>query len=264
VNESRFPAPPAVPTTLGELLWRAFAIYRAHPVLFLAIVFVAALPIGTAGVVAGLTIDENSDRARQAIGALLQIVPVVLIYPVSAVAAAIATVALVNGRRPTLGASFRPVVRRLGTLAVVLVVTTVAIIAGWFAFIAPGIYLLTIWLFAAQSSVIECLPARNALSRSAALVKGGWFSVFGTFLVLEVLTGAIVALVLVFVGMGADGLSNDGEVVVLGVASLVVTCVVKPFEMIGLALLYLDRRVRQEGEWPDVTKTPCADDLAAA
>ena len=101
------------------------------------IVLVAALPIGLAGIAAGLTINEDSDRARQAIGALLQIVPVVLIYPVSAVATTIAVVALVNGRRPTVAEALRPVGRRFATMGAVLILSTVAVIAGWFAFIAP-------------------------------------------------------------------------------------------------------------------------------
>lgn len=264
MTTNRFRAPAPEPTNLGELLSRALAIYRARPLLFVAIMFATALPVGIAGAAAGLTIDENSDRARQIVGALLQVVPVVLIYPVSAVATAIATVALVNGRRPALAESFRPVGKRLPVLVSVLVVSTVTIVAGWFAFVAPGVYLLTIWLFAAQSSVIERLSVRDSLVRSAALVKGGWFSVFGTFLVLEVITGAIVALVLVFVGMGAGGLSNDAEVVTMASASLVVICVVKPFEMIGLALLYFDRRVRQEGVWPEIVDSPCANDLVEA
>lgn len=249
---NRFPAPPPEPTNLGELLSRALAIHRARPLLFVAIMFVTALPVGIAGATAGLMIDEDSDRARQTAGALLQIVPVVLIYPLSAAAAAIATLALVNGRRPTLADSFRPVGQRLPVLIFVLVVATVAIIAGLFAFVAPGVYLLTIWLFAPQSSVIERLSVRDSFVRSAALVKGGWLSVFGTFLVLEVITGAVVAVALTSAGLWADGLSNDAEVVAMASASLVVICVVKPFEMIGLALLYLDRRVRQDGVWPEV------------
>lgn len=223
-----------------------------------------ALPVGLLGIASGLAVDESSSWVRQTVGALLQIVPVVLIYPVSAVAAALATVAIVNGRRPALRASFRPIASRTGTLAPVLVISTVAVLAGWIAFIAPGIYLLTIWLFAAPSCVVEGLPLRAAFSRSAELVRGGWFSVFGTFLLLEVITGALIALTLVLVGVGTDGLAHDGEVLVGGLAAVIVTCVVKPFEMIGLALLYLDRHVRADGRWPDAPESSCADDLASA
>jgi len=198
-----------------------------------------------------LAVDGSGDRLRQAVGALLQIVPVVLIYPVSTVAAVLATVAVVSGRRPTLRASFGPIGTRIGTMAVVLLVSTIAVFAGLVAFIAPAVYLLTIWLFAAPSCVIERLSVRRSLSRSAALVRGGWTAVFVTFLLLEVITGALIALALMLVGIGTDGLSQDGEILVGGLAAIVVTCVVKPFEMIGLALLYLDRRVRLEGRWPD-------------
>jgi hypothetical protein len=214
---------------------------------------VTALPIGALGIASGLAIEDTSDRTRAAIGALLQIVPVVLVYPISAVATALAVVAIVNGRQPALGEAFEPVGERFWPMAAVLVVYTVAVIGGWLAFIIPGVFLLTIWLFAAQSSVIERLPVRAAFLRSVELVRGGWFSVFGTFLVLEIVTGALVVLVLLPIGLATDGLSRSAEVVVDGAATILVTCLVKPFEMIGLALLYLDRRVRLEGAWPSLT-----------
>lgn len=255
MSETRYPAPEATPTTLGDLLVNAGRIYRAHPALFIAIMLVTALPVGIAGIAAGVTIDEgSSDRVRQLVGALVQVLPVVLIYPVSAVATALALIAIVNGRRPSLGAAVGPVARRMLVMSGVLVVSTVAIFLGIVAFIAPGVFLFTIWIFAAHSSVVERLSVQDALARSMGLVKGGFFAVFGTFLVLEIITGAIITVVLLAVRSAADGLSNDAEVVVAGVTAIVATCVVKPFEMIGLALLYLDRRVRQEGEWPDLVE----------
>jgi hypothetical protein len=247
VTSRPFSPPAPEPTTLGELLARAVAIYRSRPGLFVLIMFTTALPVGLLGILAGVSIDENSDRARQAIGALAQIVPVVLIYPISAVATLLAVVAIVNGRAPSAGGSLRPVLRRLATMGAVLIVTTIAILAGLVAFILPGIFLLVIWFFAAQSAVLEGLGVRASLSRSVELVRGGWASVLGTFVVLEIITAAIITLVLLAVRALADA-----AVVVAGLTAIVLTCLVKPFEMIGLALLYLDRRVRHEGRWPDV------------
>jgi hypothetical protein len=47
--------------------------------------------------------------------------------------------------------------------------------------------------------------------------------------------------------MGLDGTAG---IVSQGVVTLLVTTVLQPIGYLGIALMYLDRRVRAEGAWP--------------
>ena len=177
--------------------------------------------------------------------------PVALIFPISAVAATVATIAIVNGRRPSIGAAFEPVGERFWPLAAVLVIYTAAVIAGWLAFVLPGVFALVAWLFASRIVVVERLPVRGAFLRSWELVRGAWWRTFAGFLAVEVIANVAVFAALQIVGLGTDGLSRTPETVANGVAAVLATSLALPFEMIGVTLLYLDRRVRLEGRWPD-------------
>jgi hypothetical protein len=214
------------------------------------IVMVSALPVGVAGIVSALAVEDAATRAQAAVGALIQFVPLLLIFPISWVAGTVATLAIVHQRTPSLSESFEPVGVRFWPMAAVLLVYTLGVIGGLSAFILPGVFLLVVWLFASQAAVIEGLGAARALSRSAALVRDGWWATFATFMILEILTGLVIAGALLLVGVATDGLSADSQIVVTGAASILVTALVKPFQVIGIALLYLDRRVRLEGAWP--------------
>ena len=216
------------------------------------IVLVSALPVGIAGILSSLAVEDATTRAQTAVGALTQLVPLVLIFPISWVAGTIATLAIIHGRRPTLSGAFEPVGIRFWPMAGVLLVYTLGVIGGWIAFILPGLFLLVVWLFAPQAAVIEGLGVTRALSRSAALTRGAWWATFATFIVLELVTSAVIVGILLLVGLATDGLSADAEIVVTGAANILLMALVKPFQIIGLALLYIDRRVRREGLWPEL------------
>jgi hypothetical protein len=250
MSEPRLPPLRPEPIPLGALPSRALAIYRAHPVMFPLIALVTALPVGAFSIAAALAYPERSDRGDAVLAAILQIVPVALIFPISAVAATVATIAIVNGRRPSIGAAFEPVGERFWPLAAVLVIYTAAVIAGWLAFILPGVFALVAWLFASRAVVVERLPVRGAFLRSWELVRGAWWRTLAGFLVVEILANIAIFAVLQLVGLGTHDLSRTPETVTNGAAAIIITSLVLPFEMIGVTLLYLDRRVRLEGRWP--------------
>ncbi|MEW6582335.1 MAG: hypothetical protein AB1416_06205 [Actinomycetota bacterium] len=235
---------------MRTILSRSLRIFRAYPGLFIAVVLVSALPVGVLGIASALAVEDTSDRAQAAVGALIQLVPLVLIYPISWVAGTVATLAILHRRSPTVSGAFEPVGVRFWPMAGVLLLYTVGVVGGWLAFIAPGVFLLVTWLFASQAAVIEGLGVTGSLSRSAALIRNGWWRCFATFLVLELVTSAVIVAVLLLVGVATDGLTTNAQIVVSGAASILLTALVKPFQIIGIALLYLDRRVRLERAWP--------------
>jgi hypothetical protein len=231
---------------------RALALYRAQPRLFLLLALVTALPIGlvTMGIDLAYGNDDTSTgRTLLAIG--LQIALAVLIAPISGAATTVATIDAVDGRAPSVSRALEIVGERFWPLVLTLLVATVGVAVGFMALFVPGVYLLVVWLFAGQAAVIERRGLRDSLLRSAELVRGGWWRCFATFLLVQVGAGLVQTLLVAPVARGADDLSYSSEVIAVGVWRILVTTVVEPFVLIAIALLYLDRRVRQEGRWPE-------------
>jgi hypothetical protein len=161
----------------------------------------------------------------------------------------------VHGRRPTLRGSLDLVRERLAPLVGALGIATVGIAIGLVAII-PGVYLLIVWLFVAPAVVVEGRPIRSALGRSADLVRSAWWRVFVTFLVVRVLVGVAEAILVTPVSRALARLSYGPEVITVSVWRTVVGVLVEPFALAALALLYLDRRVRLEGAWPELEARP--------
>jgi hypothetical protein len=160
------------------------------------------------------------------------------------VGAAVATalVELRAGRALRPWQAYRRAFSRLGELAravvgeVVLVVLLLLSVVG----IPLAVHLLVRWAFIAQTAVIEELDARPALARSADLVRGRWWSVFGitaTVNVLAVLSGPVVGITLLLTATSAslDGINLIG--------SLVYTFTV-PLAAVAVTLLYFDLAAR--------------------
>jgi hypothetical protein len=157
-------------------------------------------------------------------------------------AVAVAVGELDAGRAVRPWQAYRSAFERLGELAravvgeVVLVVLLLLSIVG----IPFAIHLLVRWAFVAQTAVIEDLPARQALERSADLVRGRWWRVFGitaTINVLAVLSGPIVGVTVLLTATNAslDAINLIG--------SLVYTFTV-PLAAIAITLLYRDLAAR--------------------
>jgi uncharacterized membrane protein len=114
---------------------------------------------------------------------------------------------------------------------------------GLILLIVPGLYLLTIWVVATPSLVIERLGTLDALGRSRALVRGHGWQVFRVILV--------VAVVQIIVGVLSNvigtGLSAAGLAVVQWAAAVIVS----PFAALVTAVLYFSlRRLHDEAATP--------------
>jgi len=99
--------------------------------------------------------------------------------------------------------------------------------------------------------VVEGLGVRDALWRSAELVRGSWWRFFGVQLLAALLitvVGLAVMLPMVFLGVGRAA-AGAGMVAVLattGVASTLVTAAALAVAPGVVGLLYLDQRIRRE------------------
>ncbi len=246
-----FTPPPPEPVDTGTIIQRALALYRAQPRLFLLLALVTSLPIGL--ITIGIDLGYGNDTAstgRTFLGIGLQIVLAVLIAPISGAASTVATIDAVEGRPPSISRALEIVGERFWPLVLTLALATLGVAVGFMALFLPGVYLLVVWLFAGQVAVIERLGVRASLLRSAELVRGGWWRCFATFLLVQVAAALVQGVLVAPVTRATTDLSYSSEVILVGLWRILVTTVVEPFVLIAIALLYLDRRVRQEGRWP--------------
>ena len=238
------------PFTFGELLSRAWAMYRREPWLFIALTAVTVVPVGILSAIAGAAARDAPDSTRALAILGIVVIPAILLLPVSGAAVALATVRRLQGAPTGIGATLERVGIRFWILFAALVLVTLGVIVGLFALVIPGIFLAILWLFAGQAVVIEGKGVTDSLRRSQDLVRGAWWTVFLAFLLIQVVT-AIAQLALGIVG--AAILSPlDGSALTWGegIWSTLAQLLVQPFTLIAIALLYADRAIRTDGGLP--------------
>lgn len=242
---------PVQPFTFGELLARAWAMYRREPMLFLVLTAVTVVPVGILTSIAGAAAADTVSGTRAAAITAIALIPALLLLPVSGAAVAVATVRRLGGDHVGAGATLELVGVRFWVLFGALVLVTAGVIVGLIALIIPGIALMVLWLFAGEAVVIEGRGVRDALHRSQALVRGSWWTVFAAWLLIQVvaLAGQVVlGIAGRFVLLAFDGTTRT---VANGVWSTITQLLVEPFALIAIALLYADRVLRVDGRLPD-------------
>lgn len=133
-------------------------------------------------------------------------------------------------------------------------------ILGLLAWIAFAVWIGVTFVLAIPAIVLENLGVRAGLRRSRELVRGSWWRVFGIMALAGLIAGAIqVVLFLPFLGAAIGlGAATAGSGVPLAVVTVVgalagtvggiiAGTVARPFAAGVPALLYVDRRMRQEG-----------------
>ncbi len=102
--------------------------------------------------------------------------------------------------------------------------------------------------------VLEKTGVRAALRRSAVLVKGSWWRVFGTLVLTGIITTVIAGILTVppiivagLLSISSDSGDGTGLLVTQQVAAGIASVFLTPFSAGVRALLYVDRRMRAEG-----------------
>ena len=217
------------PRLLGDLLSETVRVYRRYFLVFLAISIVPQLP-GLMGL-AQLTIWQL---------ALVSVTGLVL-QSIAQGAVVHAVAAVYSGSVPRVDVAYRRALRWAPSLVVDQAVFTLLLAASallvLFAIGIPLFFLfLVLLLFFPQAIMVERTPMFDAFRRSAGLVRGNWWRVFGIGMafILVYLTPSVL---LVFLA------SPKVSTVML----MVVGAIGMPWMMIGTTLLYFDLRVRKEG-----------------
>lgn len=153
------------------------------------------------------------------------------------------------GARESYGAAGKRFLALLGVSVLVML----GMMLGFLFLLVPGI-LFAIMCFAVFPAVVlEKRGPVDAIGRSRALARGAWGRVFGMLLVLMIIT-SLPAMVVSTVG--AMGLPlESADVTSAGLltfllsqaAATVLSALTLPLMVIGVLVLYYDRRVRLEG-----------------
>lgn len=124
---------------------------------------------------------------------------------------------------------------RLNTLTLAGLLAAVAVGIGLALFIAPGLYLLTIWLLIVPAIMLEGRGVSDSFSRSQELVRGYGWSVFGVILLtLLILVGVNLAFGIV------DNAVDSSWVSVL--VDIVAQSVTAPFVALAWTITYYELR----------------------
>ncbi|MFF9015303.1 hypothetical protein ACF09C_20350 [Streptomyces sp. NPDC014870] len=237
--------------------------------------------------------DATPDEALAQLGDSLQTsliasIPAFLILIMATlVSAALLTVVIsraVLGRPVTLGAAWqeaRPRVLKLCGLTLLLPlmsagIMTVALLPGLLIGSAAGALLVAlgalgglvvvIWLMvrfslASPALMLERQGVITSLKRSAKLVQGSWWRIFGITLLTQLIILLVAMIVLVpftIAGMAADGdgfssLLSDSTpefgwpfLIITGIGSVLINAITYPISAGVTVLLYVDQRIRRE------------------
>jgi hypothetical protein len=138
-----------------------------------------------------------------------------------------------DGRRDVgIGELFSSAAPAIGSLIIMAILFGFAVGIGFFLLIIPGLFLLTIWAVTAPAIVAERVGPIESFGRSFQLVRGDGWSVFGTLVVIWVIT-IVIAAILTLIGAAIGA----GALVVAVVVASVVTA---PLHSLAVSVMFFD------------------------
>lgn len=265
------------PLGIGEILDRAFRIYRSHFVLLISIPLVALVPMMILQVVSQLIWGTS-----QLVEALQNGFVQVLVS--GALTVAISQAYLTYP--PTLNQAYRAASQRYGSawgasalIGLAIILPTAALSCAvlslgqgegfWVVLliILPyAVFLSTRWTLILPGILLEQLGAKSGLSRSWALTEGFFWKVFGTSFLAGIMVILVATLPQMAVVYGLELIQSNfviGSIVeiVLAQLGLVLTL---PLSLGVSVVLYYDLRVRKEAfdlEWQMQQTSPTEPDV---
>ncbi len=219
---------------LGQLVSETFTLYRNHLWPFVIIAMAPQL----VSMVASFTPLALS----------MALTVVALVVSILANGASIHAVAqAMSTSKVDVELCFKQAILKSANLIVGLIIVMAALVgAAILIIIVVGIpllfYLLVIWIFLAQAVMLEGDTPISALGRSRFLVRGNWWRVFGIGIVYALIAIGIAIPIGIVVGILT--LFSSPAALLIGP---VLFAFIFPVPYIGLTLLYMDIRVRNEG-----------------
>ncbi len=240
------------PLSTGELLDKAFSLYRKHFLLFVGIMAVPALLPFLLNVLreslrAGGFPLTPVESALVIVSAMVVSLAYLIAYAMALAATVFAVSDVYLGRPASIRKSFAQVRGKSGRVFWMFFLLSLAMGVGFLLLIVPGVLVAVWYSVAIPVAVIENVTPGPAFDRSAKLTKGRRGSIFLIFLLFFILSyGAALLFTLPAAILSAmwPGVISG---VISGLASFVSSVLVGPLLTIALSLEYYDLRVRKEG-----------------
>ena len=231
---------------LSGILDTALRLYSARFGLFATIAFAVVVPIdvliyGVAGEWLWTSPDwGDSLPVGAAVASFLA--PWLITTPLITAGHVHAVMDLGAGREPSARRALAAAAARLTPVAAVVTLAALGSVLALLLLIVPGVFLWVRWYVSAQAVVAEGLGPRRGLERSADLVRGQWWRMFGIALVISFLSGVLGAVLDVPLEITGRAV-GIGPLVLLG--RVLADGVSLSFAALSGTLLYFDARARR-------------------
>jgi hypothetical protein len=254
------------PLSLGEVLDRAFLMYRESFLLFVGISAVPqmlSLSVYLIDIFFSPLISVTSRTGHRTValshtsstGLLLAVIGVVVGFFVLVLLSGGTVFAVADiylGRKATITRSLIRSWRRLGTLLATEILGMIAFLLGLITFVIPGVYVSCRLAVSLPAAVIENRTARDSLSRSWSLTKGYTGRFFVILLLYLLLRWGLGYLFGHPISLTLEASQRSGGDVrfwlaVRQVANALVSILVFPWSVIAITICYFDLRIRKEG-----------------
>jgi hypothetical protein len=237
------------PLSTGELLDKAFGMYRNHFLLFAGIAAIAnVVPLL-------LSLFARFAGPMETVGSIVAALVAVLGSLLASALAQGATVygvsAIHLGNSTTISDSFRQIKRKIGRIILINIGLGLIVGFGLILLIAPGLIWLTMYSLAIPAAVLENLGGNESLSRSKTLSQGGRGRIFAIYVLVFILqfsVGWVLAMIeqQFFRLLSHSATGTTLSAVLQIISRFGVDTLVYPLGTIAIVLVYYDQRVRKE------------------
>lgn len=248
------------PLSIGETLDAGFRLLRARFGTLIVCVLVPMVPLSIIATIieastndqafdvnaTTTTSDDGAAIAGTLIGALIQGAAAAL-----AVAACFRVISSAYlGERAEAGPSLRYGLSRLLPLMVAYIVLSIVIGISALFLLLPAIFLSVKWSVTFAAIVAERAGPFKAIGRSWELTRGHWWRVFGTLLVVALIS--LVLYIAVVAGLGgaiatSDDMSEVTYATLTTALTVILFAILYPLVASIVTVIYYDLRVRNEG-----------------
>lgn len=235
-----------VPRDLGGILGDTFELFRRHLALFflLALTVVAPMTIGLDGIWGGAFADGFDAEPSFAYNAVSTVLSATVVPATITALHVRAVERIAAGEAPSVGRAFRDIQPVIGQVVLVVALYTLAVMGGFVLLVIPGIWLAVRLYFGAQAAVVESRKGRDALRRSAQLVDGMWWRVFGILLLVGLVTSIFAGVFGVALGLATGLILGEGVGVVTGYT--IGNTIAYSLGALAATLLFFDLKARTD------------------
>jgi hypothetical protein len=233
------------PRDFGALLGDGFSIYLREFRTFFLIAAAVVIPVNL--IVEGIGLGQLTSDYDSSPEVGENVIPIVsaflLITPLTTAMAIYALLDLSEGRRPRAGQAIQRGLDVFAPVLLVMILYAGAIVLGFFALIIGAVFAFVVFSFCIQAAVIEEHRGADALRRSWRLVMASFWRVLLVTIAVNLIVGALSALV------GAPFLSaadSTGSAVYQLVGATLGGVLFTPPAVLVTTLLYFDQRRRAD------------------